>query len=665
MDYAEYLRRLPKVELHCHVEGTLRPQTVADLAAQARHRAADHRRRPHLRLRDDLRVPGDLPARELDGDRPRRLRAHRVRVARRRREARQPQVPRDVLQPDAAHARAVSRWRRSSTGSIDGCAAAEHDFGVRCRLIADVYRQDSPAMALQMTEEVIANRRDELIGLGMDAAEAPDPPEKFVESFQLAGEAGLHLTSHASEDGPPANITTCLDLLGCERIDHGYHILEDDAVVERCRDDGIHFTCCPTSTAVVYGWPDLTTHPINGMMRRRAARAPQLRRPHDVPHRHRQGVRRLHRAERLPARDRQAARAQRRRRDLARRVGEGRAAPRCSTTRSPRSTRSSCGDPNAARTPIPRCDARGMRWRAATRSTERADARAAARRGLGARAPPDGAGGTTLAAFVDRCPHRLAPLSAGFGRRHDACAAATTAGASRPTGSCTEIPSLGDAASTCRRAPRRRSRPGSPSATAWCSSRPSRRSPSCSTCPRPTTPRSCTARSSRSAARVGAGLMIDNFLDMAHFPFVHAATIGTPESETFELRRSSATASACTCTAAHPFPNREDPGVARGDPAARPDARARVPLPRAVLDLPAHRLRRGRRHERARLLRAARRRRALPHLHHRAPQRPRRRPARAWPRRRVRAQDHRRGPRRSRSATSTGGCRSTSPPRCT
>jgi adenosine deaminase len=114
---------------------------------------------------------------------------------------------------------------------------------------------------------VLANRRDELIGLGMDAAEAPDPPEKFFESFRLAGEAGLHLTSHSAEDGPPANISTCLDLLGCERIDHGYHILDDEAVVDRCRDDGIHFTCCPTSTAVVYGWPDLTTHPINGMMK--------------------------------------------------------------------------------------------------------------------------------------------------------------------------------------------------------------------------------------------------------------------------------------------------------------------------------------------------------------------------------------------------------------
>ena len=121
-------------------------------------------------------------------------------------------------------------------------------------------------MAVQMTEEVIELGRDEVIGLGMDAAEAPDPPEQFVECFQLAAKAGLHRTSHASEDAPPVNITTCLDVLGCERIDHGYHILEDDAVVARCRDDGIHFTCCPTSTAMVYGWPDLTTHPINAML---------------------------------------------------------------------------------------------------------------------------------------------------------------------------------------------------------------------------------------------------------------------------------------------------------------------------------------------------------------------------------------------------------------
>lgn len=265
MDYAEYLRQLPKVELHCHVEGTLRPQTVADLATK--HditlpttdvdriydyetiyefleifrlvnstviEREDFARIAYESLEDGARL-GNLKYREM------------------------------FFNPTLHTTRGVA-MATIIDGLIDGCKAAEQDLGVRCRLIADVYRQDSPAMALQMTKEVLANRRDEVIGLGMDAAEAPDPPERFFEAFRTAGEAGFHLTSHAAEDGPPKNISTCLDLLGCERIDHGYHILEDDAVVERCVEDGIHFTCCPTSTAVVYGWSDLTTHPINGMM---------------------------------------------------------------------------------------------------------------------------------------------------------------------------------------------------------------------------------------------------------------------------------------------------------------------------------------------------------------------------------------------------------------
>jgi adenosine deaminase len=60
----------------------------------------------------------------------------------------------------------------------------------------------------------------------------------------------------------------CLDELGCERIDHGYHILEDPKVVARCRDEGIYFTCCIHSTAMVYGWRDLPNHPIKEMVDR-------------------------------------------------------------------------------------------------------------------------------------------------------------------------------------------------------------------------------------------------------------------------------------------------------------------------------------------------------------------------------------------------------------
>jgi adenosine deaminase len=265
MDYADYLRRLPKVELHCHVEGTLRPATVVELADK--HGVAlpthdVHHIYDYSTIYEFLEIFRLVNSIVIDRD-------DFARVAY---ESLEDGVQlgnlkyREMFFNPTLHTTRGVPMATIIDGLIDGLRAAEADYGVRCALIADVYRQDPVAMALQMVEEVIEHRRDEVIGLGMDAAEAPDPPEKFVECFALAGEAGLHRTSHASEDGPAVNITTCLDLLGCERIDHGYHILQDDAVVARCRDGGIHFTCCPTSTAVVYGWPDLTTHPINGML---------------------------------------------------------------------------------------------------------------------------------------------------------------------------------------------------------------------------------------------------------------------------------------------------------------------------------------------------------------------------------------------------------------
>ena len=88
--------------------------------AQARRRPSDRRRRPPLRLRLDLRVPDDLRDGVVDADRPGGFRACRLRVDRGRRHARQSQVPRDVLQPDASHASAASRTTTVVDGLVDG-----------------------------------------------------------------------------------------------------------------------------------------------------------------------------------------------------------------------------------------------------------------------------------------------------------------------------------------------------------------------------------------------------------------------------------------------------------------------------------------------------------------------------------------------------------------
>jgi adenosine deaminase len=266
MNYADFLRRVPKAELHCHFEGTVRPRTFADLAKKhdvsLPTEDAD-RLYDYDSIYEFLKIFAMVSSTLID----------REDFARAAYESIEDGVTlgnlkyREMFFNPTLHTRRGIPYATVVDGLVDGIKAAEGDFGVRCRLIADVYRQDPPEMAREMVEQVLEHRPDEVIGLGMDGAEAPDPPEQFVDAYRLAKQGGLRLTAHACEDAPARNITTCLDVLGVERIDHGYHILEDEAVVARCRDEGIYFTVCPTATAVCYFDPDdFASHPIREMV---------------------------------------------------------------------------------------------------------------------------------------------------------------------------------------------------------------------------------------------------------------------------------------------------------------------------------------------------------------------------------------------------------------
>ena len=266
MKYDEYLRRVPKAELHCHFEGTVRPQTFADLAkkhgVELPTEEAD-RLYDYDSIYEFLKIFAMVSSTLRDQDD----------FARAAYESIEDGVNlgnlkyREMFFNPTLHTGRGIPYKTVVGGLVDGIQEAERDFGVKCRLIADVYRQDAPEVAREMVEQVLEHRRDELIGLGMDGAEAPDPPEKFVDAYRLAKDGGLRLTAHACEDAPAQNITTCLDLLGCERIDHGYHVLGDPQVIARTRDEGITFTVCPTATAVCYFDPDdLTKHPIRQMV---------------------------------------------------------------------------------------------------------------------------------------------------------------------------------------------------------------------------------------------------------------------------------------------------------------------------------------------------------------------------------------------------------------
>ncbi len=116
---------------------------------------------------------------------------------------------------------------------------------------------------------VLADRRPEVIGIGLDYNEAPFPPAPFKEMYEKARAAGLHVTAHAGESGPAENVRDSLDVLKVERIDHGYHVVDDAELVARCRDAGVHFTCCPSTSGITSPWKDLAAddHAIRQMVK--------------------------------------------------------------------------------------------------------------------------------------------------------------------------------------------------------------------------------------------------------------------------------------------------------------------------------------------------------------------------------------------------------------
>ena len=202
MDYDEYLRALPKVELHCHVEGTLRPDTVVDLARKhdiTLPTADVDRIYDYETIYEFLEIFRLVNSTVIDRD-------DFARVAY---ESLEDGVKlgnlkyREMFFNPTLHTTRGVEMATIIDGLIDGIRAAEADLGVRCFLIADVYRQDTVEMAMQMTEEVLANRRPELVGLGMDAAEAPTRPRSSPSASRWRAAPGCAARATRPKTGRP------------------------------------------------------------------------------------------------------------------------------------------------------------------------------------------------------------------------------------------------------------------------------------------------------------------------------------------------------------------------------------------------------------------------------------------------------------------------------
>jgi len=262
------LASLPKAELHLHLEGTLEPELILELAERNKlplpySDAGELRSRYKFsQLQDFLNLYYENTAvlrhEEDFYDLTRAYLARASADAIRHAEV--------FLDPQVHAARGVP-LEIALRGVSEALGSSVRDFGMTTGLIVNFLR-DRPAEEALETLRQVLSLGVPVLGIGLDSAEAGNPPSKFSAVFALARASGLHCVAHAGEEGPPGYVWEALDILHVARIDHGVRSMEDDMLVDRLALEGTPLTVCPLSNVVLGVFPALAAHPIMKMLAR-------------------------------------------------------------------------------------------------------------------------------------------------------------------------------------------------------------------------------------------------------------------------------------------------------------------------------------------------------------------------------------------------------------
>ncbi len=262
---ADFIRGLPKAELHVHIEGTLEPETIFALAERngitLAYTSVEALRAAYafgdLQSFLDIYYAGASVLLTADD-------FHDMAAAYLAR-ARADNVIRAEIffdpQTHTARGVAIGTVIEGLTRALDAARAA----GTSCDLILCFLRHLSEEDAFATLRAALPYR-DRFIGVGLDSSEVGHPPEKFARVFAAARAEGLRVVAHAGEEGPPDYITQALDLLKAERIDHGVRSLEDPALVARLVAGRVPLTVCPLSNVRLRVFDTMADHTLARML---------------------------------------------------------------------------------------------------------------------------------------------------------------------------------------------------------------------------------------------------------------------------------------------------------------------------------------------------------------------------------------------------------------
>jgi aminodeoxyfutalosine deaminase len=253
----------PKIELHVHLEGTVRPETMLQIARRNDYalpadtiegvaKLYDYRDFAHfievwilttnaLRTHEDFRQVVVDYAEEAAGHGAVYIEA--------------------IFSPAERVARGVD-WDEMYSGYCDGAQEARELHGVEVRLTPDVYRGATDDQARQVVAYSAKYRHRGVVGVGLGGLEAEFPPEVYAPVFELVRGEGLASVPHAGEVAGPSSVRGALEVLGADRIRHGIRSVEDPALVAELRDREIVLDVCPISNVRTGAVASLDDHPL-------------------------------------------------------------------------------------------------------------------------------------------------------------------------------------------------------------------------------------------------------------------------------------------------------------------------------------------------------------------------------------------------------------------
>ncbi|MBC7413723.1 MAG: adenosine deaminase [Herminiimonas sp.] len=246
-DLIPTLQQMPKAELHLHIEGSLEPEMIFELArrngVKLAYSSIEQLRAAYaftdLQSFLDVYYAGaSVLLKEqdfFDMTWAYLLRAKADNV-----------IHVEIFFDPQTHTERGVGMRTVINGLSAALEKGRAELGISSGLIMCFLRHLSEEDALA-TLVLAMPFRDKLIGVGLDSGEQGNPPEKFARVFAQARALGLHVVAHAGEEGPPAFIRTALDVLEVERIDHGVRCVEDEALVQRLAREKMPLTVCPLS----------------------------------------------------------------------------------------------------------------------------------------------------------------------------------------------------------------------------------------------------------------------------------------------------------------------------------------------------------------------------------------------------------------------------------